>query len=152
MFKCFITEVNLFILNTLPTCKSIFTRFMGNSPQPDSMSLLDYGLIDSDSVNCCTSFTIDDQARFDCGSDHALLECEIVLGSSPHVTWAYNDAIAYNYKENTDYTQYQTNLDATIQTIGITKFTELTAAEMLPHISESINSSAKQTFGLKIKR
>ena len=152
MFKCFITEVNLFILNTLPTCKGIFTRFMGNSPQPDSMSLLDYGLIDSDSVNCCTSFTIDDQARFDCGSDHALLECEIVLGSSPHVTWAYNDAIAYNYKENTDYTQYQTNLDATIQTIGITKFTELTAAEMLPHISESINSSAKQTFGLKRKK
>ena len=50
MFMGFVSEVNLFILNTLPISKGLFTRFMTGS-QTGSESLLDYGLVDVDHVN-----------------------------------------------------------------------------------------------------
>ena len=152
MFQNFITEVNLFILNTLPTCKDVFTRFMGDNNCPQTGSLLDYGLIDTEHVSTCTSFTIDSDARFDCGSDHALLECDIVLGSSPHANWAYHDVLQYNYNDSTDFTAYKGTLDNNIQTITLTEFSALETTDMLGHVSNNLNLSAKQTFGLKVRK
>ena len=51
MFMSFISEVNLFIVNSLPISKGLFTRFMGNSGLPGTKSLLDYALVNSDHVN-----------------------------------------------------------------------------------------------------
>ena len=152
MFLNFSTEVNLFILNTLPTCKDVFTRFMGDNNCPQTGSLLDYGLIDTEHVNTCTSFTIDSDVRFDCGTDHALLECDIVLGSSPHVNWAYHDVLQYNYNDSTDFTAYQGTLDNNIQTITLSKFTAMETSDMLVHVTNNLNLSAKQTFGLKVRK
>ena len=152
MFLNFLSEVNLFILNTLPQAKSLFTRFMSSSGQACSKSLLDYGLIDNDHVNCVTSFIIDEQARVECGSDHALLECDIVLGPSPHIKWDVHNVLQYDFNENTDFTMYKETLDQTLSSISLTKFTVMSTEEMLPHISESINSSAKKTLGLKVKK
>ena len=78
MFLNFLAEINLMIMSTLPIAKGTFTRFMDSSGGRGSRSLLDYGLIDSDQSHTVTSFVIDEAARFDCGSDHALLEREIV--------------------------------------------------------------------------
>ena len=152
MFTGFVSEVNLFIMNTLPMSKGLFTRFMGGSGVPGTASLLDYGLIDSDHVNNVRSFTIDEQARFDCGSDHALLECDIVMDSSPHINWSYHDVLHYNFTENSDFTEYQKTLDSNITTIPLCKFEGLGTSEMLTHVTESFNSSAKKTFGLKMKK
>ena len=152
MFQTFISEVNLFILNTLPTSKGVFTRFMGDGNQPETSSLLDYGLIDSDHIHSCTSFTIDDQARFDCGSDHALLECDIVLGNSPHTTWAYQDVLQYNYSDSTDFTAYKETLDTNMKSVSLTQFSDLESPDMLIHISENLNLAARQAFGLKVKK
>ena len=152
MFQSFISEVNLFILNTLPTSRGVFTRFMGDRNQPETSSLLDYGLIDSDHIHSCTSFIIDDQARFDCGSDHALLECDIVLGNSPNTTWAYHDVLQYNYSDTTDFTAYKNNLDKNMESVSLTNFQDLQSSEMLAHITDNLNLSAKQTFGLKVKK
>ena len=74
MFMNFVRETNLLIINTLPVAKGLFTRFMNNSGQPGSRSLLDYGLIDNEHSKNITSFVIDKEARYNCGSDHALLE------------------------------------------------------------------------------
>ena len=152
MFTGFVSEVNLFIMNTLPMSKGLFTRFMGGRGVPGTASLLDYGLIDSDHVNNVRSFTIDEQARFDCGSDHALLECDIVMDSSPHINWSYHDVLHYNFTENSDFTEYQRTLDSNITTIPLSKFEGLGTSEMLTHVTESFNSSAKKTFGLKMKK
>ena len=152
MFQTFVSEVNLFILNTLPTSKGVFTRFMGDGNQPEASSLLDYGLIDSDHINSCTSFTIDDQARFDCGSDHALLECDIVMGRSPRTNWSYHDVLQYNYNDNTDFTVYKQTLDNNMGDVSLTSFNALKSDEMLTHISKNLNLSAKQVFGLKVKK
>ena len=151
-FMNFISEVNLFIINTLPLSKGLFTRFMGTNGNPDSKSLLDYGLVDGDHVNTVTSFVIDEAARYDCGSDHALLECDIVLGSTPHVTWAFTEVLQYDYRENSDFTEYQINLDQRLSSIPLSSFSKLETPEMLPHITESIKRSALHTFGLKIKK
>ena len=77
MFFNFIQEANLFIINSLPISKGLFTRFMAPSDYSHGRSLLDYGLINEDSLNTVTSLVIDEDARFDAGSDHALLECTI---------------------------------------------------------------------------
>ena len=89
----------MFIMNTLPMTKGLFTRFMDGNIRPGSASLLDYGLIDSDHVGNVTSFIINEQARFDAGSDHALLECEIILSSTPHINWSLQNVLNYNYDD-----------------------------------------------------
>ena len=114
---------------------------MSSSGLSGTNSLLDYGLIDNDHVNCVTSFIIDEQARVECGSDHALLECEIVLGPSPHINWDVQNVL-----------QYKETLDQTLSSISLTQFTSMSAETMLPHLSVSINSSAKKTLGLKVKK
>ena len=152
MFLNFVSEVNLMIMNTLPISKGTFTRFMDSSGTPGSQSLLDYGLIDAEFSHTVTSFVIDQDARVECGSDHALLECEIVFDHVPHVAWAYQDAIHYNLKENSKFSEFQSILDQTTNTISLSQFSELNTAQMLPHLTESLNHSAVKSFGLKIKR
>lgn len=151
MFMTFISEVNLFILNTLPLSKGLFTRFMGGHNDPEGASLLDYGLIDGDHVGNVCSFAIDDQARFDCGSDHALLECEILLDSQRQVQWAFHDVLQYNFNDNSDFSCYQKHLDDAVSSLSLTEFSKLDSAEMLSHLCESYSSSAKKAFGLKMK-
>ena len=151
MFMGFITEVNLFILNTLPLSKGLFTRFMTGKDH-SSESLLDYGLADGDNVHRVTSFIIDENARYECGSDHALLECDIILGPNPHLTWNVQEVVQYDINDNTDFTNYRSNLELGLKTIPLAKFEALEATEMLPHISENLNKSAKETFGLKVKK
>ena len=73
VFIEFLKQVNLTIINTLPQSRGLFTRFMDNTNKPGTKSLLDYGLIDHDHVNTVTSFVIDENARYEAGSDHALL-------------------------------------------------------------------------------
>ena len=151
-FLNFLNEVNLMIINTPPVSKGLFTRFMDNSGRPGTRSLIDYGLIDQDHASNVTSFIIDKEARYDCGTDHALLECNVQFGFRPKVSWSFSDALQYDLKENTSYTEYQSNLDLATSTIPLTQFISMAADQMLPHISESITSSAKKTFGLKIKK
>ena len=152
MFMSFLTEVNMIIMNTLPIAKGLFTQFMNNSGLPGTRSVLDYGLVDGDNTSTVTSFIIDENARFDCGSDHALLECYLEFGSRPKITWSYQEALQFKIHENTDFTEFHKTQDSLAATIRLNTFTNLGAEEMLPHISETITSSAKKCFGLKIKK
>ena len=152
MFLNFVSEVNLMIMNTLPISKGTFTRFMDSSGNPGSQSLLDYGLIDAEFSHTVTSFVIDYDARVECGSDHALLECEIVFDHFPHIAWAYQDAIHYNLKEHTDFTEFKSLIDQTTVTVPLSQFSKLNTTQMLPHLTESLNQSAVKCFGLKVKR
>ena len=147
MFLSFITQVNMTIINTLPQSKGLFTRFMNGS-----QSLLDYGLIDNDHVNTVTSFVIDEDARYDAGSDHALLECTLELDERPKVAWSYSEAIHYNLNSSTDYSAYINTLDTTVSDIPLSTFNSKSAEDMLPHISESIRKSAMNTIGVKVKK
>ena len=72
-FIDFLKQVHLTIINNLPQSRGLFTRFMDNTNKPGTKSLLDYRLIDPDHVNTVTSFVIDENARYEAGSDHALL-------------------------------------------------------------------------------
>ena len=85
MFLNFICEVNMVIINTLPISRGLFTRFMDSSNLPGTRSLLDYGAINSDHVDTVTTFLIDEDARHACGSDHALLECDLEFSSRPNI-------------------------------------------------------------------
>ena len=152
MFFNFLQEANLLIINTLPVAKGLFTRFMDGSGRPGSKSLLDYGLIDEDNANNVTSFVIDEDARYEAGTDHALLECILEFGSRPKIKWNFQDAVHYNITDSSIYTDYQNSLDLEAASIPLHKFAELPVTEMLPHISESINKSAMRTFGLKVKK
>ena len=106
--------------------------------------MLDYGMVDWDNTNTVTSFIIDKNTRFDCGSDHALLECYLEFGSRPKITWSYQEALQFKIHENTDFTEFHKTQDSLAATIRLNTFTNLGAEEMLPHISETITSSAKK--------
>ena len=150
MFLSFISQVNLTIINTLPLSKGLFTRFMDSKPGGES--LLDYGLIDHDHVGTVSSFVIDEEARYSCGSDHALLECTIQVRSTPRVHWSYSEAVHYNISSGTDYKQYKDSLDKAVSTIPLHEFSKLPVEVMLPHISENINLAARTTIGIKVKK
>ena len=152
MFMNFITEVNMTIINTLPVSRGLFTRFMDGSGRPGTLSLLDYGLIDNDHVNTVTSFVIDEDARYEAGSDHALLECTIEFGARPKVNWEFSEAIQYNITGATNYTEYQAALDTAVSSVPLIAFENLPAEEMLPHVSESVTQSAMKTLGIKVKK
>ena len=117
-----------------------------------SRSVLDYGLIDYESADSVTSFVIDDKARFAAGSDHALLQCKIRFSKRPGVTWSFQEVLSYNIGENTNYTAFRDQLDVNISSLGLEQFSQLSASQMLPHISENINRSAHICFGLKKKQ
>ena len=151
MFMNLITEVNLMIVNTLPIARGLFTRFMNNTGLPGTMSLLDYGLIDNEHAHTVTTFTIDEDARFSAGSDHAL-ECDLVFGSHPHIKWDFQEVIQYDFGEKSCFTEYQNHLDLASSSISLPKFSTLSSSEMLAHITDSINPSALKSFGLKTKK
>ena len=152
MFMNFITQVNMTIINTLPITRGLFTRFMNGSGEPGTKSLLDYGLVDNDHVNCVTSFVIDEDARYSAGSDHALLQCVVDVDDHPRVQWSYSEAIHYNITDSTDYNEYISSLETAIEMVPLHTFSQLPVSDMLPHISEKINSSARSALGLKIKK
>ena len=152
MFMNFITQVNMTIINTLPVARGLFTRFMNGSGDPGTKSLLDYGLVDNDHVNCVTSFVIDEDARYAAGSDHALLQCVIEVEDVPRVQWSYSEAIHYNITENTDYKEYISSLETAIEMVPLHTYSQMPASDMLSHISENIHLSARNTLGLKVKK
>ena len=149
MFFDFLHQTNLLIINTLPIAKGTFTRFMDSN---GTRSLLDYGLIDANQSSAVSSFVIDDQARYSAGSDHALLECSIVMRDSAKIIWSHRESLQYNIDEGTNFDPYKASLDSAMSHISMHRFSQMTASEMLPHITENINSSAKKTIGLKVDR
>ena len=152
MFMNFVSQVNMVILNTLPMAKGLFTRFMDSSGRPGTRSLLDYGMVDGDHTNTVKSFVIDETARYDCGSDHALLEVDMEFGVRPKLNWSIQDVLKFNIPEKADFTDYHQNQDNFSSTIGLDHFTDLTVEQMLPHISDTLTKSAMKSFGLKVKK
>ena len=143
-FNHFLHQVNLVIINTLPIAKGQFSRFMDSQ---NSKSLIDFGLIDGEHVSNVNSFIIDEDARYACGSDHALLECEVKLGTRPTINWNISEAIQYDIRENTNYDTFRDRLDSNIAQTSITTFKQSSLDEMLPHIVQSITRTAEDTIG-----
>ena len=148
LFFNFLNEVNLLIINTLPISKGLFTRFIDSSGRPGTRSLLDYGLIDHDKANTVTSFVIDSAARVECGSDHALLICTLVFAEKPRMSWSFHDPVHYNF-HGADFQAYQRYLDTAL-TVPLPQFSSQSTTEMLGHITETIDTSARNTFGVKV--
>ena len=113
MFMSFIADLNMVIINTLPLSTGLFTRFKGTQ-----RSLIDYGLVDGDHVHNIISFNIDDDARFDCFSDHALLECTVQFQTQSRTSQCCQEVIRYNFSEGTDFAPYKNALDSYLMTIN----------------------------------
>ena len=106
LFLNFIRLTNLTIINTLPVARGVFTRFMSNTGRDSGRSLIDYGLIDSDHSSYVSSFIIDADARYDCGSDHALLTAKLKFGHNPSVQWEFKDVLSFNLNLEICFSQY----------------------------------------------
>lgn len=141
MFLNFIQSTNLIIVNTLPISKGLFTRFMDGSNRPGTMSLLDYGLRDADSVNTVSSFVIDKDARFDCGSDHALLEAEITFGWRISVHWKMTDALHFNFNSQSSFKLFQHKLDFMCSSISLHDFDRLSSDSMVQHLTSTVKAA-----------
>ena len=145
LFMKFISETNLVIMNTLPVSRGLFTRFMGSSK-----SILDYGLVDADNVSMVNSFIIDAEARFSCGSDHALLLVNLTYGKRNKLSWSFNESLRFNINENTDYEKYGKKLDSFTRTMPLHKFDSLSSDKKLIYITTAIIESGKDAIGLAI--
>ena len=147
MFNSFISDINLVIINTLPLSNGLFTRFRGHQ-----RSLLDYGLVDSDNVHNILSFNVDEDARFGCFTDHALIESTIQFQSIWRPPRDYQEMIKYNFRDGSDFTSYKTILDSYLMSINLDDFAQLSLPEMLSHIASNIHKAAKDSFGLKVTK
>ena len=152
MFLNFIQCTNLIIINTLPVSKGLFTRFMNGSDLPGTKSLLDYGLRDADSVHTVSSFVIDKSARFDCGTDHALLEAEITFGWRTSLHWNLNEAIQFNFSSSRSFMAFEGELDLLCSSIPHEEFEGLSSEEMVQHLTSTIKQTGMKIYGIKLKK
>ena len=148
MFLNFVSQSSLFILNTLPIAKGTFTRFMDDTSTPESMSLLDYGLLDHDKVHTVTSFAIDSEARHACGSDHGLLVATLTFSARARVNWSFQEGVKFNIRDHTKYDKYQGCLDEVARSIPIHEFDNLSIEGKLAHINRSIMEAGTSSIGV----
>ena len=125
---------------------------MDGSDRSGTKSLLDYGLRDAESVHTVSSFIIDSDARFDCGTDHALLEVDLIFSSKTSIHWNVREALLFNFSDGTDFTKYSENLNILTSSIPPDSFASLSTEDMLIHISSIIRQAGMNTFGLKLKQ
>ena len=144
-FLNFLQNTNLVVINTLPLTKGLFTHFMNGRA-----SVLDYGLIDEDNVSLITSFVIDSNARYACGSDHALLEASINFGPKVSIPWKYNDILQYNFKTNSDFSIFKEHLDNYTAEVSLSQFDNLSTQQMLHQMTKWLNMAGKDSFGIKV--
>ena len=147
-FTRFLEEVNLTIINTLPVSKGLFTWFDDFGTRRPS--LIDYGLIEKGRENLVTSFVIDEDARFKCGTDHALLLCDIEFQHRPKLNWHYRDVFAYNIRESTNYQPYSRSLTSALRSSPLNSFAQSSPGQMLEHLTDCIHQAAKTTIGYKV--
>ena len=151
MFLNFIQSASLVIINTLPISKGVFTRFMDASNRPGRKSLLDYGLRDVNSIHTVSSFVIDADARFDCGSDHALIEVDITFSHKSSLHWNIREAIQYNFTTKSDFTKFKDKLDSISSSVSQDEFCQMSSESMLAHLCSNLRTAGIETFGLKKK-
>ena len=151
-FHWFLREAGLLIVNAFPQANGRFTRFQDDSNLPGTMSVLDYCLVDSDSSNIIHSFTVDSDARFDLKTDHALLECQVLLSKVPHSIEEHHDCIYYKITPNTCYDGYTRTLDEEVSKTPFSSFSSLPLDMMLCHLTKSLNTSALKEIGVRDKR
>ena len=147
-FVRFLEEVSLTIINTLPISRGLFTWFDDYSSRRPS--LIDYGLIEKGREGLVTSFVIDEDSRFKCGSDHALLVCSIKFQHRPQVNWHYRDVFAYNIRDNTNYRPYRDAITAALRSTPLDSYEQLSSDQMLSHLTDSIHQAAKTTIGYRL--
>ena len=147
MFNSFIQSTNLVILNALPITKGLFTRF-----KDGAKSVLDYGLRDSGSVYTVSSFIIDANARFECSSDHALLEATITFGAKMSIQWNVQEAIQFNFTSKSDFSKFKTHSDSLCASISPTRFSLMSTEDMLVHLTNSLKDTGLKCFGIKTKK
>ena len=138
------------ILNTLPIAKGLFTRFMSKRGRTVGETILDYGLVDSDHVNYVSSFVIDADARYDCGSDHALLTVNVAFKHTPSIDWKFNDVMRFNITEKTNYGPFKHRLDEACKIQPLHIFDEMSLDEKLQFITNCIQRSGRDTLGFKV--
>ena len=148
-FLRFIEEVNLVIINTLPVSEGLFTRF---DDVTGGKSLLDYALIDSEKTDIVNTLVIDEDARFRCGSDHALLHCTIEFHHRPKGNWQFKKILNYNLQSSTDYNMYRRDLNRALSSKPLCEFSLETPAAKLLHITECIHSAATNSIGFKVTK
>ena len=144
LFQNFISMVGLFILNTLPTAKGLFTRFMSDSSDSSHRSVLDYGLTTVDHVSTVKSFIIDKDARHSVLSDHALLTATLTFGHIPSLTWSRQVQPGYNLEDEKALARYGHLLDRVMSETPMATFDQLPASVMLETITTSIHCAAKK--------
>ena len=115
-------------------------------------AVLDYGLIDNEHVQLVTSFIIDEQARFSCGSDHALLVASLTISPTPKVSWSHHEVVQYDFNSGSSFLEYQKELDIHATKIPLSQFEEMSTEEMIPHLTSTLNDSGMKTFGIRIKK
>ena len=152
MFHNFLKSTDLVIMNALPVSQGLFTRFADASNQPGTRSVLDYGLRDSNSLHTISSFKVDADARFDCSTDHALLEATISFGAKTSVHWQVREALQFNFSSKSNFDGFQNVLENACSTISLNCFSSLTTEEMLLHLVTSVRESGIKSFGIKTKK
>ena len=135
-------------MNTLPISKGVFTWFMKNNDGSENKSLLDYGLIDQDKLASVTSFIIDSDARFACGSDHALLVATIKVGNKSSIEWSFKDCMRFRICSDTNYGKYRESLNKWCQDIPLHEFESISVEQQLEHLKRCLIGSATDGIGL----
>ena len=145
-FLDFLASTNLLILNSLPMSSGGFTHFMERAGFPPSKSVLDYGLVSGEHQSFITSFCIDENARFDCGTDHALLIITLPASMPGRVQAKYDDVLQFQLPSDNNYTAFHLALSPLLGSVSLADFSSLDADSMLDHLTTSLLDTCKKLY------
>ena len=142
-FRNFVSNLNLAILNTLPMTKGLFTYFMERPSLPPSKTVLDYGLMDQENLALISSFVIDEEARYLCGTDHSLMTAILKFGVTNKVTTRFDDVLQYRIPSD-NFTNFHEKLDKELSAITEDTFSKLSLEEQHYHLDTCLSKTCQK--------
>ena len=145
-FREFVSTLNLVILNTLPQSSGLFTHFFARAGFAPSESVLDYGLFDNEHSEMVSSFCIDSDARYLCGSDHAMLTATIEFGVTERIAVHQNEVTYYHLPVDDNYTKFYEELDPLLLARPTEDFKKMSLDDQHLHLVNSLTEVCQKQF------
>ena len=140
----FVESMGLEILNNSDVCKGTFTRIEGGR-----LSVVDFGLCETDLLSQVGKFHIDEERSIAQGSDHCMLSLSIKLQNCRVGHWRDADLFRFQLREDTDYAEYRSKLTKLALECQ-NGFNELDIDSKAEMLEDMIVSTAKSCFKRKV--
>ena len=109
-------------------------------------------MVSKDDENIVQSLVIDDDGKYECGTDHSLLVLKVSTSLHKKITWRYNDILRFNIKDDTDYTMFKSEMSSALQNTEWREYRAMTSTCRMNHLAKTFTNVGQKVFGYKVPK